>query len=62
MAGLQKVKGLPLQLKVCTSCFNHDDEEMPSKKRKLEEIATEEIPTEESRMSALDKLIENLNQ
>jgi hypothetical protein len=62
MAGLQKVKGLPLQLKVCTSCFNHDDEEMPSKKRKLEEIATKEIPTEESRMSALDKLIENLNQ
>ena len=59
---MAKVKGLPLQLKVCTSCFNHDDEEMPSKKRKLEEIATEEIPTEESRMSALDKLIENLNQ
>ena len=45
MAGLQKVKGLPLQLKVSTSCFNHDYEQIPSKKRKLEEIATEEIPT-----------------
>ena len=62
MAGLQKVKGLPLQLKVSASCFYHEDEQIPSKKRKLEEIATEEIPTEESRMSAIDKLIKNLNQ
>ena len=42
MAGLQK--GLPLQP---TSRFNHDDDEhIPSKKRKLEEIATEEIQTD----------------
>ena len=65
MAGLQKVKGLPLQPTIrFTGTLNpDDDEQIPSKKRKLEAKATEEIPTEESnRMSALDKLIINLNQ
>ena len=64
MAGLLKVKGLPLQPTIrFTGTLKHDDEHIPSKKRKLEVKATEEIPTEESdRKSALEKLIIFLNQ